>query len=179
MKLAYTGLILLVVAGALASCSGGPTQSVDVTDRLNKSLAEAGFTNVTVSQDREKGIVTLGGRVASQEEKERAESVARPIAGTQVLALEIAVIPPGAETDAKSINSDVDKGIGHNLDAALTASRLQDAVKFDVNNAVVTLKGEVDSQAKRELAERVAGEVPYVKQVVNTLQIKNQKATSR
>ena len=42
----------------------------------------------------------------------------------------------------------------------------------------MTLTGEVDSQAKRQQAEKVATSVPYVQQVVNELQVKNQKATS-
>ena len=37
---------------------------------------------------------------------------------------------------------------------------------------------EVDSQAKRREAEGVAASVPNVQQVVNELQVKNQKATS-
>jgi osmotically-inducible protein OsmY len=47
-----------------------------------------------------------------------------------------------------------------------------------VNYDVVTLTGEVNSQAKRDHAEKVATSVPNVKQVVNDLQIKNQKARS-
>jgi len=34
------------------------------------------------------------------------------------------------------------------------------------------------SQSRRDQAERVAASVPNVKQVVNDLQVKNQKATS-
>jgi osmotically-inducible protein OsmY len=55
---------------------------------------------------------------------------------------------------------------------------LHDNVKYDVKNHVVTLSGEVDSQAKRARAERVAGGVANVQQVVNELQIKGQKASS-
>jgi len=36
----------------------------------------------------------------------------------------------------------------------------------------------VNSEAKRTLAEKVATGVPNVQQVVNDLQVKNQKATS-
>lgn len=179
MKIAYTALVALVAIGSLIGCSPRGTKSPDVTDSVRTSLAQAGLKDVTVAQDREKGIVTLGGRVLSEDEKSRAESLARPLAAGQVLAVEIAVVPLGAEKDAKSINSDLDSGIEHNLDAALIAAKMHDAVKYEVKNAVVTLKGEVDSQAKREMAETVATGVPYVKQVVNTLQIKNQKATSR
>jgi hypothetical protein len=40
------------------------------------------------------------------------------------------------------------------------------------------LTGEVNSQEKRDHAEKVATRVPNVKQVVNDLQVKNQKASS-
>jgi osmotically-inducible protein OsmY len=88
------------------------------------------------------------------------------------------VIPPGVESEAKAVNSDLDKGIEKNLDAALIQNRLQKSVKYDVKNGVVTLTGEVNSQSKRALADRIASAVPNVKQVVNDVQIKDQKASS-
>ena len=88
------------------------------------------------------------------------------------------MVPPGGESDAKAINSDLDKGIEQNLDAALIQSKLHDRVKYTVKNHVVTLTGEVDSPAQRREAEKVAASVPNVQQVVNELQVKNQKATS-
>jgi len=47
-----------------------------------------------------------------------------------------------------------------------------------VKSGVVTLSGEVNSQDKRDNAEKVATNVPNVKQVVNDLQVKDQKASS-
>jgi osmotically-inducible protein OsmY len=43
---------------------------------------------------------------------------------------------------------------------------------------VVTLSGTVNSQSKRAEVEEMATKVPNVQQVVNELQVKNQKATS-
>jgi osmotically-inducible protein OsmY len=100
------------------------------------------------------------------------------MAAGEVVANQVAVIPPGAESDAKIINSDLDKGIDKNLHAALVASRFDSQVKYDVKNRVVTLKGEVDSQGKRAAVAKVAAAVPNVDQVVNEVQVKNQKATS-
>jgi hyperosmotically inducible protein len=96
----------------------------------------------------------------------------------QVVANEIAVIPRGAEKEVKAVNSDLDEGIEKNLDAALLLNGMHGAVKYEVKRAVVTLTGEVNSQNKREHAERLAMRVPNVKQVVNDLQVKNQKASS-
>ncbi len=55
---------------------------------------------------------------------------------------------------------------------------MHDGVKYEVKNGVVTLAGEVNSQQKRDNAEKVAMRVRNVKQVVNDLQVKNQKASS-
>ena len=41
------------------------------------------------------------------------------MASGQVVSNQIAVIPPSAESDAKAVNSDLDKGTQKNLDAAL------------------------------------------------------------
>jgi osmotically-inducible protein OsmY len=76
------------------------------------------------------------------------------------------------------VNSDLDQGIEMNLDAALIQNKMHDNVKFDVNSGVVTLTGEVNSEEMRSSAERVASGVPNVQQVVNDLQVRNQKASS-
>jgi hyperosmotically inducible protein len=171
-------MIALLAVGILAGCSGTATKSPDVSDSIRKSLDQAGFKNVSVSQDRDKGIVTLGGQVASESDKSQAESLAKSLAGTQVVADQIAVVPVGIEKEAKAVNSDLDDGIEKNLDAALIQNKMHDNVKYEVKSGVVTLTGEVNSQYKRDQAGTVAMSVPNVKQVVNDLQVKNQKASS-
>jgi hyperosmotically inducible periplasmic protein len=177
LRLSITVLALLAV-GTLAGCSGTATKSPDVSDSIRKSLDQAGLKDVSVSQDRDKGIVTLGGQVASENDKSQAESIAKSFAGAQVVADQIAVIPVGVEKEAKAVNSDLDKGIEKNLDAALIQNKMHDNVKYAVKSGVVTLSGEVNSQYKRDHAEKVAARVPNVTQVVNDLQVKNQKARS-
>jgi len=76
------------------------------------------------------------------------------------------------------VNSDLDRGIENNLDAALIQNKMHDSVNYVVKNGVVTLTGEVNSEAMRSSAETVATGVPNVQQVVNDLQVKNQKASS-
>ena len=38
--------------------------------------------------------------------------------------------PPGIESEAKAVNSDLDKGMRPNLDAALIDAKLHDSVKY-------------------------------------------------
>jgi hyperosmotically inducible periplasmic protein len=175
----FAGLLAIAAVGCLIGCSDSPRKSPDVTDSVRKSLDQSNLHDVKVSQDRDKGVVTLTGQVASDSAKSQAESIAKSIAGSQVVADEIAVVPPGpGASDAKTINSDLDKGIEQNLDAALVQNRFKKDVKYDVKNGVVTLTGEVNSQSKRAQVEKIAAGVPNVQQVVNELQVKDQKASS-
>lgn len=173
----WPAVLTLVAVGVLAGCSQ-TVKSPDVSDNIRRALDQAGLKKVSIHQDRDMGVVTLGGHVETDADKAQAEAIAKSIAGGQVVSDQIAVVPLGAESDARTMNSDLDKGIEQNLDAALIQSKLHDRVKYAVKNHVVTLTGEVDSQAKRREAERVAASVPNVQQVVNELQVKNQKATS-
>ena len=177
IKLLFASLILLAI-GAMLGCSGASAKSPDVSDNIRHSLDQTGFKNVSVKDDRDKGVVTLGGNVTSENAKSQAESLAKSMAGAQVVADEIAVVPVRAEEDAKAVNSDLDKGIEENLDAALIQNQMHDNVKYEVKSGVVTLSGEVNSQDKRDNAQKVAANVPNVKQVVNDLQVKDQKASS-
>jgi hyperosmotically inducible periplasmic protein len=176
LRLSVTALAALTIA-ILAGCSG-TTASPDVSSSIRTSLDQANLKDVSVSQDRDKGIVTLGGHVASDGDKSQAETLAKSLSGSQVVADQIAVTPPGFEKEAKAVNSDLDDGIEKNLDAALIQDKLHDNVEYAVKGGVVTLTGEVNSENKRARAEKVATRVPNVQQVVNDLQVKNQKASS-
>ena len=90
------------------------------------------------------------------------------------MANQIAVVLTGAESDSKTVNADLDRGIEQNLYAALIQNKLHKSVKYAVKNAAVTLTGEVNTQAQRAMGrkgrvssskreagcERVAGEEP-------------------
>jgi len=169
--------LAVAVVGTLAGCSNF-NKAADVSGSVRTSMEEAGLKSVTVSQDRDKGVVTLGGTVTSDDDKTKAESIARSMSGAQVVSNQIAVLPLGVENVAHKVNVDLDEGIESNLDAALIADRLHDSVKYTVKNHVVTLTGDVNSQSKRARAEEVAAAVLNVDQVVNELQVKKQKATS-
>jgi osmotically-inducible protein OsmY len=172
------GMLALFCSGLLAGCSGTAAKSPDVSASIRTALDQAGLKDVSISQDRDQGVVTLGGHVTNDNDKSQAETLAKSLAGAQVVADQIAVIPVGEEKEAKAVNSDLDEGIGKNLDAALIQNKLHDSVKYEVKSGVVTLNGEVNSENKRARAEKVATGVPNVVQVVNDLQVKNQKASS-
>lgn len=179
MKLYKVGVscFAMAVGFTFVGCSS-TSKSPDVSDSIHKSLDQPNLKDVSVSQDRDKGIVTLKGHVAADGDKAQAESIARSLAGGQVVSDEIAVLPPGAEREAKDVNSDLDKAIDKNLDAAFIQNGWKDGIKHSVKNGVVTLDGNVGSQSSRAQAQSVAAAVPNVRQVVNELQVKDQKASS-
>ena len=154
------------------------TKAPDVTDNVRHALDNAGLTDVRVSQDRDKNVVTLSGAVPTEDDKTRAESIAKSQAGAAVVANEIGVRPKGDEGTAKKVDSELDSAIDKNLEAMLVEHKMNRVVRYDVNNGVVTLKGNVASQGQRSNVEKLAGQVPNVKQVVNELEVKNQPATS-
>ena len=50
----------LLAVETVIGCSRFSTKSPDVSDSIRKALDQAGLKDVSVSQDRDKGIVTLG-----------------------------------------------------------------------------------------------------------------------
>jgi len=174
----FAAVVALLIIGTMVGCWGNSSKSPEVSSSIRKSLDQAGLKDVSVSQDRDKGVVTLGGQVATQDSKTQAESIAKSFAGGQVVADEIAVVPSGQATEVKAVNDDLDQGIGKNLDAILIQNKMHDSVNYKVKNGVITLSGQVDSEEMRRNAQNLATSVPKVQQVVNDLQIKNLKASS-
>jgi hyperosmotically inducible periplasmic protein len=177
MKSIFIAFIAFAIA-ITVGCSDRPPKAPDVTGDIRNGLDQAGLKDVSVKQDREKGVVTLTGSVASENDKAQAETIAKSVAGSQVVSNEIGIRPNGDESTAKKVDSDLDSAIDENLEAKLVQLKLKRDVRYNVENGVVTLKGDVHSQAQRESVEKMAQQVPNVKQVVNELDVKKQKATS-
>src|SRR5262249_61417084 len=109
LPLFLTGFLALAVG-----CQERQAKSPDVKDNVKQSLQQAGLRDVDVSQDRDKGVVTLSGNVPSEADKAQAESIAKSAAAGLVVSNEISVRPPGEESKAKEVASDVDKSIDKN-----------------------------------------------------------------
>lgn len=171
-----TGWATLGLAALLAGCTANPAP--DVAGKIRDSLKQSGLNSVTVSQDRVKGVVTLGGSVVQPQDKARAEQVAQPLAQGQVIADEIAIVPQGADAgNTRSMYTDLDRGIQDNLDAALIRANIK-GVSHSTKNGVVTLKGNLETPQMRQDVEQLASQVPNVQQVVNEIDVKNQRATT-
>jgi len=177
MKLSLSAASLALAIGALVGCSNTP-QSPDVAGNIRRSIDQAGIKNVSVAQDRTRGVVTLTGHVLDTNDKARADQIARSQAQGQVVANEIAVTPKGYEGVARDVDKKLDTAIGANLDAALLQHGWNKAIRHSEKNGVVTLSGAVDSQELRSDIERMAASIPNVQQVVNTIDVKYQRAST-
>jgi hyperosmotically inducible protein len=169
---------VLLGIGLFAGCSNTP-KAPPVADNIRKSLGQAGLKDVSVKQDQEKGVVTLGGHVATDAEKANANQIAQSLAANQVVANEVAILPPNNSGPTKTFYSDVDKGIANNLDAALISNGYDKmGIHHSEKNGVVTLTGTVDTEAQRTQLQAVAQGVPNTQQVVNEIQTRHTQATS-
>jgi len=170
-----TALIALSLLFGVA-CSQQRANTPSVKDQVSKALDNANLKDVKIDEDRDKGVVKLSGDVKTPEEKQRAEEIARENAPNMVVSNEIGVRPQGAEGTAKDIDKNLDAAIEKNYKAALTENRLDNQhISVDVNNGVVTLKGDVDNMQQRQKAEKLAANIPNVQQVVNELEVKGAK----
>lgn len=172
-----SAITALFGAALFVGCSTTPKSPV-VSDNIRKSLKQAGLNNVSVTQDRDKGVVTLSGRVATDADKANADQIARSFAPDEVVANQLAVLPATDADPAKTIYADLDKGIDNNLDAALVSGGYTKGIGHSTKNGVVTLTGTVDTAVQREQLETIAQGVPNTQQVVSEIQTGHQKATS-
>jgi osmotically-inducible protein OsmY len=167
-------LIPMLLAGLGLGCSSQrSTNDISYKDNVQKALEQADLKDVTVSEDRDKNTITLGGTVHSDDAKRNAGDVAKGAAGERVIANEVSVQPVGAESEAKDMASNLDDAIEKNYKAALIAQGLdKQHIHFDAKNGVLTLKGSVKSVPERQEAQQLAQTVPNVHQVLNQIDVK-------
>lgn len=178
-RIAALPILLLLLVFSVA-CSQQRANAPDVKDAVKNSLQSAGYDNVNVDQDRDKGVITLKGDVRSDEDKAKAAQIAQNAAPGLVVANELGVRPEGDAGDqAKKIDSNTDDAIENHMKAAIAAHRWENQhISFDAKNGVLTLTGDVDTTAQREQVQKVAKDIPGVDQVVNELQVKGMKSSA-
>lgn len=173
MKSAIVALAAVTILLGCVACSSKSGDSASYKDSVKQALQQADLTDVSVSEDKDKNTVTLGGRVHSDDAKGKVGDVAKGAAGNRIVVNEVSVQPVGAESEAKSIASNVDSAIEKNYKAALISNGLdKQHIDFDAKNGVLTLKGSVKTVAQRAEAQTAAASVPNVQQVLNQIDVK-------
>lgn len=152
-------------------------EHADVKDIVDTAMTQHGLGVVKVSQDRDKGVLTLTGDVESAQKKDEAEDVAKQAAPDYAISNEIGVRPIGEGSQAKAVDSNLDSAIQDNYKASLKAHKNLDdqSISYDAKNGTLVIKGSVKTSAQRQEAMTLAKAVPNVKEVVNEIQVKPDK----
>ena len=174
LRFALGSVVVLAGSMVVAGCN---KQYPDEKTAVTNSLSSNNLNAVSVSQDRSKGVMTLTGNVASSDMKNQAESLTKQAAPDYTVANEIGVQPPGDQSQAKAVASDLDSAIEDNFKASLKAhNNLDDqSIHASAKNGTLVLKGSVKTEQQRKEAEHLAKQVPNVQQVVNELEVKPNK----
>ncbi len=180
-KLKSTALLAAAFATVLtfAACNNN-TQHPDVKDAVDTAMTRHDLGVVKVSQDRDKGVLTLSGDVETPDKKSEAESVAKEAAPGYTVANEIGIRPVGVESQAKSVDSNLDDGIENNYKAAIKAHKNLDdqSIHYDAKNGTLVLKGTVKTAQQKKEAAMLAKNTPNVKEVVDELEVKSDKSST-
>ena len=74
-------LLAILAAVFTLACSQQKANTPDVTNQIQDSLKSNNLDNVKVSEDKDKGVVTLSGDVKDEQAKAQAEDIAKQNAG--------------------------------------------------------------------------------------------------
>jgi osmotically-inducible protein OsmY len=163
---------VFLLATLLLGLACSRQDKVSYKDDVRKALEQADLTDVTVSEDKDKNTITLGGTLHSDQAKAKAADVAKGAASTRIIANEISVQPVGSESEAKDVASNLDDGIEKNYKAALITSRLdKQHISFKAKNGTLILSGSVQNANERQQAQKLAAGIPNVQQVVNQVEV--------
>ena len=165
--------VFVTGTAVLVGCNTSRSHADDKS-AVTSSLSSNNLSDVSVSQDQDKGVITLTGNVTSQDQKTQAETLSRQSAPGYTIANEIGVRPAGAESQAGSVASSLDSGIEDNFKASLKEHKNLDdqSIDYSAKNGTLMLKGSVKTAVQKKEAGALAKGVPNVQQVVNEIEIK-------
>ena len=178
-KALWFAIATLTLAGAVILAACNKTHP-DVKYAVDTAMTQHGLGVVKVSQDRDKGVLTLTGDVESADQKTQAEEVAKQVAPDYAVSNEIGIRPPGQGSQASSVDNKLDDGIEDNYKAALKAHKNLDdqSISCKAKNGTLVLSGSVKTSAQKAEAMKLAKAVPNVKEVVNEIEIKPSKSST-
>ena len=167
----FAAAVLFAATILSSGCQGN--NHADEKSAVVSSLQNNNLGSIDVSQDRDKGVMTLKGNVADAGAKQQAESLTRQAAPDYIVADEIGVRPPDASNPG-SVASNLDSAIEDNFKAAIKAhGNLDDqSIHGSAKNGTLLIKGSVKTAAQKNEAGTLAKKVPHVNEVVNELEVK-------
>lgn len=155
----FLGIVLVLPATAQPAVTDGRIAGAVETEIWNDPLVDANAIDVSVSD----GVVTLGGPVDNILARDQALHLTRNISGVRGIIDHLRVKDGGRS----------DQAIQAGVMAALARDPATEApnVQADVEDGVVTLEGNADSYAEKQLAATVAKGVRGVTGVQNRIDV--------
>jgi osmotically-inducible protein OsmY len=160
---------LLAAAPLTQACNRQP----DVKKQVSDSLEQANVKDVNVDWDKDARVVHLKGSVASAAERQRAEQIATTAVGTSGTVLNELTVEGLNEHTADNMDGEIRDRLEKMVEADQV---LRDRdIDFDVNNAVVTVKGDVRTAAEKTKVSDLVKSAAGVKDFANELEVKPAK----
>ena len=167
-QLRRLGSVCAMAAGLaiLVGCNTGPNPSEDVL----KALKAANLNDVIVEWDSPAHIAHLKGTVDKSADRQRAEEIASATVGTMGKVLNEVTIKGLNETTAGNLDGQIKSQLKKMLD---NDQVLRDRnITFEINNGVVTVKGDVRTADEKNTVTELVKAAPGVKDMANALEIK-------
>lgn len=160
---------LTLALGFAGACSSAP----DPSDKVSQALKSANLNDVKIDWDKEAHVAHLKGTVDQPTDRQRAEEVATAAVGTTGRVLNEVTVKNVNENSANDLDSDIRTHLKQAVDSDQV---LRDRdIDFDVNNGVVTVKGEVRTAAEKNKVTDIVRASAGVKDMANALEIKPKK----
>lgn len=168
MKAMY---FLTVATAAVVVATSMPVIAAEMDDRIESSFKQSFIykkylkdENIKISS--REGAVILSGSVSGESDKLIAQNIAEALPDIKSVdnRIEVTENPPAEKSDI---------WISMKVKGALMYHRNVNAIKTEVSvkDGIVTLKGEADSQAQKELTTEYAKDIDGVKDVSNEMKI--------
>jgi len=171
-RLALTGIVasgIAFVTPVYAAADSWITTKVKLD-----LLTSDNVTGTAINVDTNDGIVTLHGKVKTEMEKQKAESVARSIEGVISVTNVLQVVPASQEKAVNHTDDQIKSIVKRNMKQE---KDLGDIHIASVNNGVVLLSGEADTLDQELRAVHAAAKTPGVKRVSS--EITNKESTTQ
>ena len=171
MRLTHPSIaVIFAVALSAGACNSNNRNVPDPSDRMTQALKDANVKDVNVDWDKDARVAHLKGSVDSARERERAAEVASTAVGTSGKVLNELTIEEVNDKTADDMDGRIRSSLKDMLDRDQV---LRDRdVNFDVNNGIVTVKGEVRTTAEKTKVSELVKSAPGVKDFANALEIK-------
>ena len=186
-------ILILIIVPAVARGAEAPPKTASGADALKNStrkaarelsdswltlktklglLADERVGSNEVHVTTRQGVITLDGKVSSEDARQAAEEVATKIEGADRVENHLVVVAKAAQKAVERMDNQIVKDVERRI------KKIPDLKKVDIevsaNNGFVTLTGDAPSLETSVHASEVASQVPGVRAVRNKLSVDEQ-----